>query len=262
MALLQNIVFLSQYPLKQKAAILTQEKCFWNQNHGNLNKFVGDGNISQKNGIPSAAQAPYSWSWPIKGGGLATFTTINGIGTFTTGNIALGKALQALSPKITGSGTASINLGVVMQFRSLSPKITGEGSLESYMTGVISMQALSGKITGEGLVDASMAALAQMVSTILGCEGTLAGSNLRGTASLAADIVLLGDVITPQTVAAAVWNALAAAYNEDGTMGKALSAAGSAGDPWSGLLANYNDDTTFGAFVKKLLSTGKFIALK
>jgi len=31
---------------------------------------------------------------------------------------------------------------------------------------------------------------------------------------------------------------------------------------WTGIMANYTDNATFGAFIKKLLTTGKFIGLK
>ena len=69
-------------------------------------------------------------------------------------------------------------------------------------------------------------------------------------------------VMTEATISAAVWNSVIANYQSTGSTGKALSSAGAAGDPWTALLASYTDDATFGAFVKKLLTTGKFIGLK
>jgi hypothetical protein len=39
--------------------------------------------------------------------------------------------------------------------------------------------------------------------------------------------------LSPQTLAAEVWSASAAAYNESGTMGFKVNSAASAGDPWS-----------------------------
>jgi len=68
--------------------------------------------------------------------------------------------------------------------------------------------------------------------------------------------------LTTANIATAVWEALQSEINDPGTAGAALLAAGSAGDPWTTLMAGYTDDATFGAFVKKLLTTGKFIALK
>ena len=64
--------------------------------------------------------------------------------------------------------------------------------------------------------------------------------------------------LTAANIAAAVWNAIASSFLEEGTMGKAMASAGSAGDPWSGIMAGYTDDATFGAFVKKLLTEIKF----
>jgi hypothetical protein len=39
--------------------------------------------------------------------------------------------------------------------------------------------------------------------------------------------------LSPQSLAAAVWQALSAEYNDAGTMGNKLNSAASAGDPWS-----------------------------
>jgi hypothetical protein len=40
--------------------------------------------------------------------------------------------------------------------------------------------------------------------------------------------------LSPQNLAAELWNSLASEYAADGTMGSKLNAAGSAGDPWTG----------------------------
>ena len=63
-------------------------------------------------------------------------------------------------------------------------------------------------------------------------------------------------------IAQAVLNAGATDYNIDGTIGNKINSAGTSGDPWSGVMSGYTDNATFGAFVKKLLTTGKFLGLK
>lgn len=99
----------------------------------------------------------------------------------------------------------------------------------------------------------------------------LIGSAL-GTGSLSGDmkqnISMSGDIYVSQATASAnqirdsVWGAIAANFNESGTMGQKLNGAGSAGDPWTTDLSAYNTDGTAGKRLKDTLSTGKFIALK
>ena len=62
--------------------------------------------------------------------------------------------------------------------------------------------------------------------------------NITTAATIRADGELAGDItpftpLSPQSLAAAVWEALAADYNTAGTMGNKLNSAASAGDPWS-----------------------------
>jgi len=173
-------------------------------------------------------------AWLTKGGGIAS--SVSGTGTVSdTSNLTLVTAL------IAGAG-----------------KLVGLGTLEASMVGSLSMAA---ELAGNGELEGSLSLIAWCVAEILGA-GSADGSTMRGDAFMSSTITSAGDLVTAASCAAAVWNAIAAAYIEDGTMGKALASASSAGDPWNGLLANYTDDATFGAFVKKLLSTSKFIALK
>jgi hypothetical protein len=65
--------------------------------------------------------------------------------------------------------------------------------------------------------------------------------------------------LTATNIAVAVWERI---LSGETTAAEALLSAGTAGDPWTGIMANYTDNATFGAFIKKLLTTGKFIGLK
>ena len=86
--------------------------------------------------------------------------------------------------------------------------------------------------------------------------GTLS-ANLKGLASLAADIYVNQSEATVQELVAGVWNALAADYNDSGTMGEKLNAAGTAGDPWTTDLSSYNTTNTAGKIVKQIKSIGQ-----
>lgn len=110
---------------------------------------------------------------------------------------------------------------------------------------------ISGPVTVTGpLTDAQLRA--SPIETTSGLYST----NLDETAT---PILYVGQAL-PGSLASAVWNSLAASFDEAGTMGEKLNDAGSASNPWS-------DTTTYGSGTKgKLLqdtlSTGKFIALK
>jgi hypothetical protein len=68
--------------------------------------------------------------------------------------------------------------------------------------------------------------------------------------------------LTSKEIAAEVWSSNAAEYNESGTMGNKVNAAGTAGDPWTADMDMYETAGTMGHWIKKLLSVSKFIGLK
>jgi hypothetical protein len=76
-------------------------------------------------------------------------------------------------------------------------------------------------------------------------------ANLKGNASMEADIFVNSGTATVNELVAGVWNALASDFNTSGTMGQKLNGAGSAGDPWTTDLAAYNTDGTAGLLMKK-----------
>lgn len=257
MALLQNIAFLSQYPLAQKGAILTQEKCFWNRNDRHMNVFTGP--ISQKSGMPSGYEAPYSWKWPMKAGGLSAFVSIGGTGALAPGSLAMGLACTAPSPKLKGIGTvSSASLSLLVQFLA---DLEGSGDITAAsLAGSLKMSA---SLSGSGEVDiSSMLAIIAWMQAALEGEGD-AGGALRGEAWMSADISSSGDVLTAQSVAAAVWAAISAANNDSGSMGEKLNSAASAGDPWiTELPGSYTDEQAGNIIGRKLLTLAKFLALK
>lgn len=65
-----------------------------------------------------------------------------------------------------------------------------------------------------------------------------------------------------ETIEGSVLDAQTSGHVAAGTVGKAISSAGAAGDPWGVDMITYTDDATFGAFVKKLLSLDNFMALR
>lgn len=138
---------------------------------------------------------------------------------------------------------------------SSSIGINGSGSVTANMSlGV----AIASTMTGSGSMSSEMALISGLSSTMAGSGDV--SSDLKGTASLECEILVNEGAATASTIAAAVWDSVAADFDDAGSMGEKLNDAGSAGNPWT-------DTTTYGAGTKgKLLqdalSTTKFLGLK
>ena len=203
--------------------------------------------------VPCATQPPYSAILAQKGGDLASRNVVAGEGTLSGPGVSLGLAHAA---SLTGQGTISAaSLSMIIR---MVADLTASGTITgAAMVGSLSLAA---DLVGQGELGSALALIVWMTADLLGISVT--EGNLTGLVHMSCDISSSGDVVTAQSCAAAVWSALASAYNEDGTMGDKMNSASAAGDPWTALLEDYTDDASFGAFVKKLLTTGKFLGLK
>lgn len=248
MALIGNGVRLGGNPgrLLGGAQAHAIERSAWNKPGAVRNFWAGEGtasggvSIAATAAIPNGYEPPYAWSMAPRGGGLATYNTIEGAGAMT-GSLALGRAL---SLEMTGAGeitTAQLSLIV-----SLLAELQGDSSLTASMRGAVQMAA---ELAGDGDITAALGLIAWCAATMTG-SGTAAGSTLRGTADLSAEIVSYG-ALTPEGIRDAVWRAVATQFNDVGTMGAKLNAAGSAGDPWASVL---EDDKTAAELLRLLVA--------
>jgi hypothetical protein len=174
-----------------------------------------------------------------RGVGAATLALVQGrgIGGAASGVAvvsATGKLVVNVSGLAAGSVTLAGNLNAILEMVGSS-----DGSVTIGAT-ISAIAWLSGEATGEATVILQSYAIGYMSGIVYVNEGT---------ASM-------------KQMAEAVWSALSALNNEEGTMGQKLNAAGTAGDPWTANLDDYTDDSQFGAFIKKLLTTAKFLGLK
>lgn len=155
---------------------------------------------------------------------MASRNNATGSGDITTDAwaVRLGEA------DLTGSGgiTSAIG-GLIVQ---LVAAITGSGTVTN--ADVKAFLAAVASLTGTGGVSSAAATgLGALLAALTG-DGTATGSTATGIGELEADIVAYGD-LTPEGLRDAVWNALAASYNESGTMGEKMNDAGSAANPWT-----------------------------
>lgn len=140
---------------------------------------------------------------------------LSGSGDIT--DAALGLIVSALAD-LTGSSTVSADMSSVIV---AACAITGSCSLSPEAYGAMVAVA---NLAGSGDVVAAVRGIATVVADILGTTAVAVSAGAPGTMS--ADIAATGDVLTTQSIAAAVWNALAASFNGTGTMGELQGASG------------------------------------
>ena len=177
----------------------------------------------KRGGFPTGTNPPYSLVMGDKGALLSATTTISGTSS-TTISMAMGLAAQC---DITGSGTITGSLSLVIQ---LACNLLASGTISASLVGKLEMASA---LAGEGDIAASLNLIAFVVSELTG-SGDIEGT-FKGYASLSADISSTS-TLSPENLAAAVWNTIAASFNTAGTMGAKLNAASAAGDPWGAAL--------------------------
>ena len=176
----------------------------------------------KRDGFPTGTNPPYAVVMGDKGALLSSTTTIEGNGEFTITSLAMGLAAAS---DLEGSGDiTAANLSLIIQ---LACDILASGDISASLVGKLEMAAA---LAGSGSITAALNIIAYCVSAITG-SGTVSGG-LRGDVGLSADITS-SSTLSPESLAAAVWNSIAASFNTAGTMGNKLNSAASAGDPWS-----------------------------
>ena len=148
-------------------------------------------------------------------GGLTSRGEISGVGEVDAANLAGGLNAEA---SLSGSGDLTAAMGLVMQAVAT---LSGLGGLSADVVGQLSAVAT---LAGSGDLTATLGALAGAVATLSG-SGSLTGSP-QAVGSISADITSEGELLTTGNVGAAVWNALASALGDAGTMGELLIGAG------------------------------------
>ena len=208
---------------------------------GYYGKSQVDGNIEQikRDGFPTGSNPPYAIVIGAKGGLISSSNTISGASS-TSISMAMGLAAQSA---LSGSGNLTGGLSLVIQ---LACGILAEGDISASLVGKLEMASA---LAGQGDLEASLGLIAFVVSEITG-SGSVEGT-FYGTASLAADISSLS-TLSPENLAAAVWNSIAASFNTAGTMGAKMNSAASAGDPWATALPGSYLSTEAGGILAQI----------
>jgi hypothetical protein len=267
MGLLQNGRLEAQYPVRLNGGILTGEQMMFGQKlEKNLNKYIGEASLAQFNSKPVGYNPNTTWSPNKKSGGLGLYNGALGSGSVSSANLAGGRNAEAT---LAGSGEISnAAMGLIL---NAVATLAGTGSLNANIAGKLEAVAT---LSGSGDINAALGALAGLTATLVGSGTVASSSTLTGKGNMSADITPFTD-LSPQNLAAAVWNALAASFEESGTMGQKLNAAGTAGDPWTasvpGAYAPGTAGYTLGEYIDAKISSiaagsgmtvAQFLALK
>ncbi len=213
-------------PMRQfgAAAAGTAERAAWAQQGALRNFYAGEATVVSGASIaslscyPSGVRHPASWSMPTKAGGLSARNEAQ---------ITLsGSASGALGRNIEGS--TSITVGVADAALQLIVSASGSAVIAFSGAGT-----LAGALAAAGTAAITFTVDDATLGAIVSATGT-ATVSLASDATLTAIGHLAGDItpyteLSPENLAAAVWNALQSAYQAAGTMGEAMSTAGSGG---------------------------------
>jgi hypothetical protein len=168
--------------------------------------------------LPTGSYPTLVWIIAQKVGAIASGNQIYGAGA-STGPLAGGLNSAA---SLSGSGTiTNANLSLIA---SLIASLTGAGDVTPPPSLIGKLELISNQLTGAGAVAATLTAFASVQATLAGA-GSLAVVPYA-TGNLSADITGQSE-LSPQSLAAAVWSALSAQFNDSGTMGQKLNAAAS-----------------------------------
>jgi hypothetical protein len=169
--------------------------------------------------LPNGAYPSLTWFIPQQAGQIGSSNQIYGLGSIVA-NLAGGRNGQA---NLTGAG--DITNGNLTLIAQLIAALTGSGDIAPPPS-LVGTLFLASDLTGAGAITAVLNAFASVQADLSG-TGTLTLVPYA-TGELSADIT--GEsVLSPQNLAAAVWQALAAQYNDSGTMGNKLNLAASGG---------------------------------
>ena len=248
MALIGNYTVYDKLPLKYISAVNSSASV----QSGNRGNFSQSGRVRSRMmqdqtttaleyyALPNGAYPSLTWFIPQQAGQIGSSNQIYGLGSIVA-SLAGGRNATA---DLTGSGT--VTNAFLSLIADLIASLTGAGDI-SPPPNLLALLSLSGNLTGAGAITAVLNAFASVQADLAG-TGTLTLVPYA-TGELSADIT--GEsTLSPQNLAAAVWSALASAYNVAGTMGEKLNDAGSAANPWTEVI----DGTYTASDLLKLIS--------
>jgi hypothetical protein len=203
------------------------------------NLWAGDADIDPKSSVPVGYLVGGSWSISPKAGGMSSRNSA--IASITAqGNGAQGINLSGsvtMTMTVTGSAAA-----VAAAVGSALMSITVSGSAVAPLNAVgAALMSLSAQADASAVAHLNGSATASIVaSAVTGAIGHMIATPIDTQ-------------LTADSIAAAVWNSIASAYNTAGSMGEKVNDAGSASNPWTEALPGSYVEGTAGYIVGNIL---------
>jgi hypothetical protein len=170
--------------------------------------------------IPTGSYPEIAWVLPQISGQIASTQPIQGAGSAT---VTLAGGLNADASLI---GAGDITSAVAQLIISMVANLFGNGTISSAeLQGFLDGD--SGNLSGAGSLTAELAALAWMSAALNG-SGSITSAAPYASGSMSANILSYG-ALTPEGIRDAVWNAIAANYDLNATMGELLHNAAAGG---------------------------------
>lgn len=214
----RNVVF--RVPVRNIGGTIANTPGAWDR-VSKRGRSMSEAFADQRIAYPVGYLHPYAFDLPIKPGGISTFNQMTGAGELAASGVGGKNAEAALS------GVGSVSAAGKLVVAAIAA-LTGTGALSGSANATL---AAAAALSGSGTLTASIGALGGVSANLAGAgtcalaayaTGTLAGNLTNEAAGLSVSQIVEG-----------VWSALAASYNDTGSMGEKLNGAGSAGNPWT-----------------------------
>lgn len=182
------------------------------------------------------------------------------LATLTQDSTLSGDMVAALSAVATLTSTSDLT-GAITGAVEMVASLTSSSTLTADVIGVWNMIAT---LTGSNTLASDIIAVAYIIADITNISGLdlIAGAT---PAYIDATISNVSE-LSPENLAAAVWNSIASSYNLSGTMGELLNASGGGSSPaiiaqavWDELKATHTDPDSYGKIVQDLEAIAKQI---
>jgi hypothetical protein len=173
---------------------------------------------TEKYSVPSGYRPPYTWVLAPKSGAMRVY--VDGTSTVT------GAGARGVNVAGTIAGVATLT-GTGILVVSASGTAAGVGSMTGSLLAIL---VAAGSTAGVASAAASINALGWANGAAAGAA--TATATRYATGELAGEITPYTE-LSPESLAASVWSALATQNNDAGTMGEKLNDAGSAANPWT-----------------------------
>ena len=192
---------------------------------------IGQGDLTGSLGALVSVLADLAGQGTVSGEGLAA--------TFITSDL---------------SGTSNVIAGITGAINIVA-NIVGNSSIS---TDIIGSWPMLSTINGSGALIGNINAAGILIAALLG-SSTVALADGVNPALISADISAIGEVLTSESVASAVWSALATNFNSVGTMGEKLNDSGGAANPWAEIIVPGADAGTIMAMLHAFIQGKDYV---